>query len=516
MDPAPPAGHSAPPPGAPTRPGGSAFRRGNVVVESGANTIGAAPPPPRLPPSARRTELPSSPSDDEADEYTYESSGDESQHHPDAVIPMSSPLHARSPKKRVPVSAGGEVAKNGSGGGALSAAAIDRVFGATGSEERPKTGGSGGASPGLMVRPTTKEGNDSVSMYSMSQSVLPLDPRDRLYYRPRRHLLQCYVKRKKEGNAIRSLLPLKSFSCHYYLEHTNDFVLAARQGPTKSVRAEDLSDGVAGRSYQVSKGLSGTTYSISAEHLDKDPRGYVGKTSARGKGSTIVMFSEGSKATRKEICAILFRPPQDGQRRFFVLLPAIDEETGYLRPLEGGQVKFLRDGRGTTLYGTAGADAGSRGGIDAALQSLSDEEVTEEAITMAPDFTPTGQGQFAGTVAGGGPAAAGAGGKKPKWRTDSLLVREFYSNPRSTNIIVLANKPARWDSTLRGYQQDFHGRATKASEKNFQLVPINQPEKVVMLFGKQGGDRYAVDYRYPLCGLQAAGIATTMMGVNYV
>ncbi|EPY19030.1 tub family protein-like protein [Strigomonas culicis] len=227
---------------------------------------------------------------------------------------------------------------------------------------------------------------------------------------------------------------------------------------------------------------------------------FVGKLSRRGGGTEMVMYSEGSVATRKEIAAVRMEASADGQRRFKVILPAIDAETGFLRPVEGGEVRFLRDGRGTSIVG------GSRAGLDAALRCSSDDEADATATvtqSRAPTFQP---------ALGAGADVAPANEKRMKWQTHCCLVKEYLRlGAQSPHIIVLQNKEPKWDSTLRGYQLDFHGRAAKASEKNFQLVAASDPEKVVMLFGKQRDDRYSVDFRFPLCGLQAAAIATTLI-----
>lgn len=360
--------------------------------------------------------------------------------------------------------------------------------------------------------PSRKEGSDSVSMYSMSQSVLPLDPRERIYYRPRRHLLQCYVQRKKQsGHGLAALLPGSHQSYQFFLDHTNDFVLAAvpRNKRTRAA-VEDTSDGVGGRFYNISSGGGNVVFSINQQQLDGDTRSFVGKLSRRGSGLEMVMFSEGNKATRKEIVAILLENFEDTSRSSFtVLLPAIDAESGYIKPVEGGEVRFLRDGRGgTSVVG------GSRAGIDAAMADSSEDDVDATMSTMAkaaPNFAAVD-----GTSATPGVPEGRAGGVvdlglQKKWRSHSLLAREYKRDPQSPHIIVLKNKTPQWDGVLRGYKLDFHGRATKASEKNFQLVAASDPDKVVMLFGKQSDDRFALDFRYPLCGLQAAAIATTIM-----
>jgi tubby and related proteins len=504
MEPSTPPRASNPPPpprgGAPGR-----FQRTHVVEQSSsspttaATTVATALPasPPTVPPRH-----PSSPKKQQSEEIVSDASS-EAEGNLNAVIPAGLTEDAVQ-------RAFGTAAE-----ASTSPAAANKA--ADGSPSR----GSAGRRPGGIIMPTRKEGSDSVSMYSMSQSVLPLDPRERIYYRPRRHLLQCYVQRKKQqGLGISSLLPGSHKSFHFFLEHTNDFVLAAVPRNMKSQSmVEDTSDGVGGHFYAVSKGGGNIVFTVNQQQLDNDVRSFVGKLSRRGSGLEMVMFSEGDKATRKELVAVLLENFEDTSRSSFtVVLPAIDVESGYIKPIEGGEVKFLRDGRGT-----ASVAGGSRAGIDAAMAESSDDDVDATMSTMAkaaPKFAAVDETSGAG---GAPPSSEGAVdtsgrllGSQKKWRSHSVLAREYKRDPRSPHIIVLKNKVPQWDAVLRGYKLDFHGRATKASEKNFQLVAATDPEKVVMLFGKQGDDRFALDFRYPLCGLQAAAIATTIMTARKV
>ncbi|KAK7201645.1 tub family protein-like protein [Novymonas esmeraldas] len=402
---------------------------------------------------------------------------------------------------------------------ALTEGAVQRAFGGDGaptSSSVPAAAAAGAARPGSgraggLIMPSRKEGSDAVSMYSMSQSVLPMDPRERIYYRPRRHLMQCYLERRKlKDLGITALLPGSHKSFQFFLEHTNDFVLAAVPRSLKSrTMVEDTSSGIAGHFYPISQGGSNIVFTINQQQLDGDTRSFVGKLSRRGSGLEMVMFSEGSKATRKEILAVLLDNFADSSRSAFtVVLPAIDPDSGYLKPLEGGEVKFLRDGRGGTSVA-----GGSRAGIAEAMENSSEEDVDTGTSTMtkaAPTFAAVGGAPSAS------PGSGSAPGAQKKWRSHGLLAREYRRHPDSPNIVVLKNKAPQWDGVLRGYKLDFHGRATKASEKNFQLVAATEPEKVIMLFGKQSDDRFAIDFRYPLCGLQAAAIATTVMTARKV
>ena len=64
-----------------------------------------------------------------------------------------------------------------------------------------------------------------------------------------------------------------------------------------------------------------------------------------------------------------------------------------------------------------------------------------------------------------------------------------------------------WNDDTQSYVLNFHGRVTQASVKNFQIVHESDPEYVIMQFGRVAEDVFTMDYRYPMCALQAFGIA---------
>jgi len=75
------------------------------------------------------------------------------------------------------------------------------------------------------------------------------------------------------------------------------------------------------------------------------------------------------------------------------------------------------------------------------------------------------------------------------------------------NIVELHNKTPVWNDETQSYVLNFHGRVTQASVKNFQLVHDSDPEYIVMQFGRTSEDVFTMDYRYPLCAMQAFAIA---------
>ncbi|CAN2391164.1 bronchus morphogenesis [Pristimantis euphronides] len=94
---------------------------------------------------------------------------------------------------------------------------------------------------------------------------------------------------------------------------------------------------------------------------------------------------------------------------------------------------------------------------------------------------------------------------QPHNESESLLSR--WQSRRQENIIELHNKAPVWNDDTQSYVLNFHGRVTHASVKNFQIVHDNDPEYIVMQFGRVAEDLFTLDYSYPLCALQAFSVA---------
>ncbi|XP_041441049.1 TUB like protein 3 L homeolog isoform X1 [Xenopus laevis] len=94
---------------------------------------------------------------------------------------------------------------------------------------------------------------------------------------------------------------------------------------------------------------------------------------------------------------------------------------------------------------------------------------------------------------------------QPQNDSESLLSR--WGNKCQENIIELHNKAPVWNDDTQSYVLNFHGRVTHASVKNFQIVHDNDPDYIVMQFGRVAEDLFTLDYSYPLCALQAFSVA---------
>ncbi|KFO77348.1 Tubby-related protein 3, partial [Cuculus canorus] len=92
----------------------------------------------------------------------------------------------------------------------------------------------------------------------------------------------------------------------------------------------------------------------------------------------------------------------------------------------------------------------------------------------------------------------------PRNEHESLLSK--WQNKDLENLIELHNKAPVWNDDTQSYVLNFHGRVTQASVKNFQIVHDNDPDYIVMQFGRVAEDVFTLDYNYPLCALQAFAI----------
>uniref|UniRef100_A0A673I611 Tubby-like protein n=1 Tax=Sinocyclocheilus rhinocerous TaxID=307959 RepID=A0A673I611_9TELE len=93
---------------------------------------------------------------------------------------------------------------------------------------------------------------------------------------------------------------------------------------------------------------------------------------------------------------------------------------------------------------------------------------------------------------------------RPACEQESLLSK--WQNHSLENLIELHNKAPVWNDDTQSYVLNFHGRVTQASVKNFQIVHDNDPDYIVMQFGRVAEDIFTLDFNYPMCALQAFAI----------
>ncbi|XP_046907603.1 tubby-related protein 1-like isoform X3 [Hypomesus transpacificus] len=88
---------------------------------------------------------------------------------------------------------------------------------------------------------------------------------------------------------------------------------------------------------------------------------------------------------------------------------------------------------------------------------------------------------------------------------EGLLMR--YQNRQMENLIELHNKTPVWNDDTASYVLNFNGRVTQASVKNFQIVHSKDNSYIVMQFGRVADDTFTLDYKYPMCAVQAFALA---------
>ncbi|XP_040834138.1 tubby-related protein 2 [Ochotona curzoniae] len=93
---------------------------------------------------------------------------------------------------------------------------------------------------------------------------------------------------------------------------------------------------------------------------------------------------------------------------------------------------------------------------------------------------------------------------QPQSEQESLLSR-FHRGAKQ-GLVLLQNKSPSWSDESGAYVLNFHGRVTRASVKNFQMVRPDDPNCLVLQFGRVAPDTFTMDFRFPLCPLQAFAI----------
>lgn len=87
-----------------------------------------------------------------------------------------------------------------------------------------------------------------------------------------------------------------------------------------------------------------------------------------------------------------------------------------------------------------------------------------------------------------------------------MCTRRLKEDRNVDDLMVMFNKPPRWNEELNAYCLNFNGRVTEASVKNFQLVTEDNQGYVILQFGKIGPNTFTMDYQWPMSALQAFGI----------
>ncbi|XP_070943498.1 tubby-related protein 2 isoform X10 [Macaca nemestrina] len=104
---------------------------------------------------------------------------------------------------------------------------------------------------------------------------------------------------------------------------------------------------------------------------------------------------------------------------------------------------------------------------------------------------------------------------QPRNEQESLLSR--YQRGEKQGLLLLHSKTPSWNKENGVYTLNFHGRVTRASVKNFQIVDpkhrelletilAGPAEHLVLQFGRVGPDTFTMDFCFPFSPLQAFGV----------
>uniref|UniRef100_A0A4X1W090 Tubby-like protein n=1 Tax=Sus scrofa TaxID=9823 RepID=A0A4X1W090_PIG len=100
-------------------------------------------------------------------------------------------------------------------------------------------------------------------------------------------------------------------------------------------------------------------------------------------------------------------------------------------------------------------------------------------------------------------------GVQPQNEQESLLSR--LQRGATQGLVLMQNKAPLWSDESGVYVLNFHGRVTRASVKNFQIVHRDDPDYLVLQFGRIAPDMFTMDFRFPLCPLQAFAICLSSL-----
>ncbi|GFT56902.1 tubby protein homolog [Nephila pilipes] len=99
--------------------------------------------------------------------------------------------------------------------------------------------------------------------------------------------------------------------------------------------------------------------------------------------------------------------------------------------------------------------------------------------------------------------------KRIEIRQETLLQK--LKTRKMDSLLELHNKAPVWNDESQSFVLNFRGRVTVASVKNFQIVHSNDPDYIVLQFGRVHEDIFSMDYSYPMCALQAFAIALSSL-----
>ena len=145
---------------------------------------------------------------------------------------------------------------------------------------------------------------------------------------------------------------------------------------------------------------------------------------------------------------------------------------------------LLRHNRHATEFALQYADKSKTGDLAAVRYMLSDTDDVPRALTI---LLPTEACRARGELVN--------------------LLKCYYTKREQDKYTVYQNKTPVWREEMKSNVLNFGGRVRVSSTKNFQMVAPDNVAEILMQFGRVSQDSFILDFKAPLCPLQALAVA---------
>lgn len=96
------------------------------------------------------------------------------------------------------------------------------------------------------------------------------------------------------------------------------------------------------------------------------------------------------------------------------------------------------------------------------------------------------------------------------------VMLQNLNNLEFKGLQALVNKKPTWSKKHQSWVLNFHGRVTRSSVKNFQLVRPDEQKTVVLQFGRIGSDSFTCDMQWPISPVAAFAMCVSSLHSSFV